>query len=61
MTGYTRQSTGNMVSGSTIFASDLNNEFNLLQTAFDGTTGHVHDGTVGNAPKISLTGAVTGR
>lgn len=60
MAGYIRQSSGNMVSGAIIRASDLNAEFNALRDAFDGSTGHSHDATTGNAPAISLTSAVTG-
>lgn len=60
MAGYTRQSSGSIVAGLTIRAADLNAEFNQLQSAFDDATGHEHDGTTGDAPKISLTGSVTG-
>ena len=60
MTGYTRQSSANMVTGNTMYASDFNNEFNAIQSAFDGNTGHAHDGTAGNGPKINLTTSVTG-
>jgi len=57
-TGYTRQSAANMISGNTILAADHNAELNQVQAAFNGTTGHNHDGTTGNGAKISLTGSV---
>ena len=55
MAGYTRQSTAGIVDGGVISASDLNNEFNQVQTAM-GTSGHDHSGTAGNGPKITATG-----
>ncbi len=61
MTGYTRQSTADIVAGELIDAQPLADEFNALQSAFSSTTGHSHDGTTGNAPKISLTASVSGR
>jgi hypothetical protein len=60
MVGYTRQEAANIVTGNTIEASHFNNEFNQNQAAFDGTTGHSHDGGTGNAPQIDLTTSVTG-
>lgn len=60
MAGYVRQSSGSLVSGLTITAALFNAEFNALRDAFNDTTGHEHDGTTGDAPKISLTGSVTG-
>lgn len=58
--GYTRQSAADIVDGSTVYASPLNAEFNQLQSAFDSTTGHAHDGTVGEAPKINLATSISG-
>lgn len=55
MAGYTRQSTAGIVDGGVISASDLNNEFNQVQTAM-GTGGHDHSGTAGNGPKLTATG-----
>src|SRR3990167_9397118 len=58
MTGYgARQST--YTTGDIITAPHSNLEFDAILTAF-GTGGHVHDGTAGNGPKITLTTAVTG-
>ena len=60
MTGYVRQSTADIIAGQDIKALPLANEFNALEAAFNSTTGHTHDGTTGNGPKISLTGSVSG-
>lgn len=54
MSGYTRVATANIANGLVIDATYLNNEFNAIETAF-GTGGHVHDGTAGNGPKLTLT------
>jgi hypothetical protein len=60
MAGYTRQSVADIVNGSNITAPPLNAEFNQLATAFDPSTGHSHDGSSGNSPKIDLTTSITG-
>ena len=60
MAGYTRQESGNIVDGNIIQASHLNNEYDQLESAFNATTGHAHDGSTGNAPQIDLTTSVTG-
>ena len=54
MAGFVRQST--YVDGDTIQASDSNDEFNQLLTAFVNTTGHAHDGTAAEGPVIGLIG-----
>lgn len=59
MAGYTRQSSADIVTDADILAAPLNAEFNQVQSAFS-TSGHTHDGTAGNGPKLSLTGAVSG-
>ena len=59
-TGYTRQSAASIVTSEVINAAPLNDEFNAIKDAFDGTTGHSHDGTVGEGPPISLTASVSG-
>ena len=58
--GYIRQESGNIATNNTIEASHFNNEFNAIQDFANGTTGHTHDGTTGEGPKINLTNAVTG-
>lgn len=60
MAGYTRQSAASIVANAVIEDSHFNNEFNQLEAAFSGSTGHAHDGSTGNGPKISLTTSVTG-
>ena len=56
MAGYVRKDTSNNIAdGNIINASDLDNEFDGVQDAFNSATGHVHDGTAGNgAPILAL-------
>lgn len=52
MAGYTRQdNTGQIANGEAIDADDINREFNAVQTAFTGASGHNHD------PSLSDSGA----
>lgn len=60
MAGYTRQSIADIINGADITAPPLNREFDEISDAFDAASGHSHDGTLGNAPKIDLTTSVTG-
>lgn len=60
MAGYTRQSAAQIFNGADITAPPLNAEFNKLEDAFDGSTGHSHDGTVGQGPKINLQTSLSG-
>ena len=56
-TGYVRNDTGNNIAdGNVINASDLDGEFDALQSAFNGSTGHSHDGTTGEGPQIDTAG-----
>jgi hypothetical protein len=56
-TGYTRNDTANNIAdGNVINASDLDGEFDAIQSAFNGTTGHSHDGTTGEGPQIDTAG-----
>lgn len=59
-TGYTRQSAAEIDDGNTIQAADLEAEFDQIQAAFNATTGHTHDATSGEGPKISLTTSISG-
>jgi fibronectin-binding autotransporter adhesin len=59
-TGYTRQSSSEIIDGEVGDASDFNNEFDAIESAFDGTTGHSHDGTTGEGPIITVIGGGTG-
>ncbi len=52
---YTRQSSTEIVDGEVIQASDFNNEFEQIVSAFAASTGHSHDGTTaegGNVTKL---------
>jgi hypothetical protein len=54
---YERQDTANNISnGNVINADDLDAEFNALQDAFNGSTGHSHDGTTGEGGPITVVG-----
>jgi hypothetical protein len=56
-TGYTRNdSANNIADGNVINASDLDGEFDAVQAAFNGSTGHSHDGTTGEGPQIAAGG-----
>jgi len=56
-TGYTRNDTANNIAdGNIINASDLDGEFDAVQSAFDASTGHTHDGTAGEGAPIETIG-----
>lgn len=59
-TGYTRQSAASITSAATVTSAAHNNEYNQLQSAFDATTGHNHDGTAGGGALIPLATGTTG-
>ena len=61
MAGYTRQEAANIVDAATIEASHFNNEYNALEAAFNASTGHAHDGSAGEGPKLALAAAVSGQ
>ena len=56
MAGYTRQATANIATGSVIDAADFNNEYNQVQSAFNASTGHSHDGTASEGAPIEKIG-----
>jgi len=59
MTGYTRKdTTNNIADGNIINADDLDNEFDGVQTAFNASTGHTHDGTSAEGAAIVKIGPV---
>jgi len=60
MAGYTRQSTSQIQPSKVVSAPPINAEFDALEGAFSAISGHLHDGTTGNGPKITLTTSVTG-
>ena len=59
-TGYVRQAAADIVTGAVIEAAPLNLELNALRDAFHETSGHSHDGTTGEGPKIDLTTSAAG-
>lgn len=58
--GYTRQSETEITDGETVFAGPLEDELDAIQAAFNAITGHSHDGTAGEGPKINLATSVQG-
>lgn len=56
MAGYTRQSANEIVDNAIIDAADFNNEFNQILSAFNASTGHAHDGTASEGPRIEVFG-----
>lgn len=59
-TGYTRQSAAEIQNGQQVIAAPLSAEFDALVAAFHATSGHSHDATAGEGPKIALTTSVSG-
>ena len=57
--GYTRQSASNIADGNVVEASHFNTEFNAIQSAFDSSGGHSHDGSSGESQQIVLTAGST--
>ena len=56
-TGYTRNDTSNNIAnGNVVDADDLDGEFDAIQSAFDSSTGHNHDGTSGGGAGITRLG-----
>lgn len=58
--GYVRQSAADIVTGEVVEAGPLNAEFNQIRDAFHETSGHSHDGTTGEGPKLGLETSVSG-
>lgn len=54
MSGYTRQSSADIVPTAVVRATPINNEFNALRDAFNATTGHKHDGTAAEGVPIPV-------
>jgi hypothetical protein len=58
-TGYTRNDTlNNIADGNIINASDLDGEFNVVESAFNESTGHTHDGTAAEGAPVTVLGPV---
>lgn len=60
MTGYVRQSTAEIIAGEQVTAEPVSREFNQIQAAFNASTGHLHDGSTGNGPKLQLNDSTEG-
>ena len=59
MAGYTRtDTTNNIATGNVINASDLDNEYDAIQAAYNATTGHTHGGALGEGAPITRVGPV---
>ena len=57
MAGYTRQDTANNIAnGNVIDADDFDAEYNAIESAFNSTSGHTHDGTSGGGAPITKVG-----
>jgi hypothetical protein len=57
MAGYTRQDTANNIAnGSVIDADDLDGEFNAVESAFNASSGHAHDGSAGQGSPVTKVG-----
>ena len=60
MAGYTRQAAANIATGSVIDADDFNDEYNQIQSAFNASTGHTHDGTAAEGAPIEKDRTISG-
>jgi len=57
MAGYTRQDTANNIAnGNVIDADDFDAEYNAVESAFNATSGHTHDGSAGEGAPITKVG-----
>ncbi len=57
MAGYTRQDTvNNIANGNVIDADDFDAEYNAIESGFNASTGHKHDGTAGEGAPITKVG-----
>jgi len=57
MAGYTRQDTANNIAnGNVIDADDFDAEYNAVESAFNASSGHKHDGTAGEGAPITKVG-----
>jgi len=58
-TGYVRVDvSNNIAAGNVVNASDLDGEFDGVQSAFNSTSGHTHDGTTGEGAPVGVVGPV---
>src|SRR6056300_714621 len=58
-TGYIRNDTANNIAdGNVINAADFDGEYDAIESAFNASTGHTHDGTAAEGGPISVVGPV---
>jgi len=58
-TGYTRtDSANNIADGNVINAADFDGEYDAIETAFNATSGHTHDGTAAEGGPVTVLGPV---
>ena len=57
--GYTRNDTiNNIADGNIINAADFDGEYDAIESAFNSSTGHTHDGTSGEGGPVTVLGPV---
>lgn len=57
MAGYTRQDTANNIANGNVIDADVfDDEYNAIESAFNASTGHTHDGTTGGGAPIEKMG-----
>ena len=57
MAGYTRQDTANSIANGNVIDADVfDAEYNAIESAFNNTTGHAHDGSAGSGAPITKVG-----
>ena len=58
-TGYTRNDTANNIAdGNVINAADFDGEYDAIESAFNATSGHTHDGTAAEGAPVTVLGPV---
>jgi len=58
-TGYTRNdSSNNIADGNVINAADFDGEYDAIESAFNATSGHTHDGTTAEGGPVTVLGPV---
>lgn len=58
-TGYTRNdSANNIADGNVINAADFDGEYDAIESAFNATSGHTHDGTASEGAPVTVLGPV---
>jgi len=56
-TGYTRNDTANNIAdGNVINAADFDGEYDAIESAFNSSSGHTHDGTAAEGGAVTVIG-----